>query len=65
VATTWAVGEYVGKEFGHEMRMLMLIGKGAPFAAPTLGVKIMMSTSRRKQSMMTRRRKYLPYTGPM
>jgi hypothetical protein len=35
-AMTRAIGEYVGKEFGHEMRMLVLYGKGATFAAPTL-----------------------------
>jgi hypothetical protein len=36
VATTRAIGEYVGNEFGHEMRMLVLYGRGATFAAPTL-----------------------------
>jgi Zinc knuckle len=35
-ATTRAIGEFVGREFGHEMRMLVLYGKGATFAAPTL-----------------------------
>jgi hypothetical protein len=35
-ATTRAIGEYVGKEFGHKMRMLVLYGKGPMFAAPTL-----------------------------
>jgi hypothetical protein len=35
-ATTRAIGEYVGKEFRHKMRMLVLYGKGATFAAPPL-----------------------------
>jgi hypothetical protein len=39
-ATTQAIGEYVGKEFGHEMRMLVLYGKGATFAAPTLNAGV-------------------------
>jgi hypothetical protein len=35
-ATMRVIGEYVGKEFGHEMRMLVLYSKGATLAAPTL-----------------------------
>jgi hypothetical protein len=32
-AMTRATGEYMGKEFCHKMRMLVLYGKGANFAA--------------------------------
>jgi hypothetical protein len=53
-AVTQAIGEYVGKEFGRKMRMLVMYGKVATFAAPALdpsmtkqdGVKIMMTTSK-------------------
>jgi hypothetical protein len=36
VATTRAIGEYVGKESGNEMRMLVLYGKAASFVVPTV-----------------------------
>jgi hypothetical protein len=39
-ATKRGIGEYVGKEFGHKMRMLVLYGKGATFAAPTLDANV-------------------------
>jgi hypothetical protein len=29
LVTTKVIGEFVGKEFGHKMRMLVLHGKGA------------------------------------
>jgi hypothetical protein len=35
-AMTRAIGEFVGKEFGHEMRMLVLYGKEASIVPPTL-----------------------------
>jgi hypothetical protein len=34
--TTRAIGEFVGREFGHEMRMLVLYGKEASIVPPTL-----------------------------
>jgi hypothetical protein len=33
---TRAIGEDVGKEFGHKMRMLVMYGKAASFIDPTL-----------------------------
>jgi hypothetical protein len=39
--TMRVIGEYVGKEFGHKMRMLVLYGKGSTFAAPTLDASVM------------------------
>jgi hypothetical protein len=70
-ATTRAIGEFVGREFGHEMRMLVLYGKGATFAAPTLDANATKQdemkwskdydcSPRRRQNMMTKRPKYLP-----
>jgi hypothetical protein len=38
---TPAIGEYVGKESGHKMRMLVLYGKGATSAAQTLDASAM------------------------
>jgi hypothetical protein len=38
-ATTRAIGEYVGQEFGHEMRMLVLYGKAASFVFPTFDAR--------------------------
>jgi hypothetical protein len=35
-ATTRAVGDFVGKKFGHKMRMLVLYGKEASMVPPTL-----------------------------
>jgi hypothetical protein len=40
-ATTQAIGQYVGKDFGHKIRMLVLHGKGATSAAPTLDASTM------------------------
>jgi hypothetical protein len=36
VATTRAIGEYVGREFGHKMRMLVLYGKEPSIVPQTL-----------------------------
>jgi hypothetical protein len=69
--TTRAIGEYVGKEFGHKMRMLVLYPKGATFAPPTLDANTMKQDEmkwskdydvyiKKKQSMMKKRQKYLP-----
>jgi hypothetical protein len=71
-----AIGEYVGKEFGHKIQMQVLYGKGARFAAPTFDASVTKqdemkwskgcdSMSRRKQSMMMRRQKFCHNTGPM
>jgi hypothetical protein len=35
-ATTRAIGEYVGQEFGHKVRMLVLYGRAASFVVPNL-----------------------------
>jgi hypothetical protein len=70
VATTRAIGEFVGQEFGHERRMLVLYGKEASIVPPTLDASTTKQDEmkwskyydvfiKKQTNMMMRRPKYL------